>query len=203
MLLLLAEDFFFSKKFFQDHYWSECQTVWIQIRTDILLVLIWIQTVCKVYQQKTEFPASKERGTPYHAGYFMSHTPLQIVSNYLHIYIFTSMVEDRDNRVDPDQLANEEASRYVSRLFPKQDTSGFSIRRESLCSTKPKYILFRNQCRSFLGNDLQVIFHSVYESMVPKMESCNPIYCILQNNNAHTDSIIMGQKFHSSTRNYE
>ena len=25
----------------------ECQTVWIQIRTDILLVFIWAQTVCK------------------------------------------------------------------------------------------------------------------------------------------------------------
>ena len=26
---------------------SECQTVWIQIKTDILLVFIWVQTVCK------------------------------------------------------------------------------------------------------------------------------------------------------------
>ena len=25
----------------------ECQTVWIQIKTDILLVFIWVQTVCK------------------------------------------------------------------------------------------------------------------------------------------------------------
>ena len=30
---------------------SECQTIGIQIRTDILLVVIWIQTVCKGYQQ--------------------------------------------------------------------------------------------------------------------------------------------------------
>ena len=29
---------------------SECQTVWNQIRTDVLSVLIWIQTVCKGYQ---------------------------------------------------------------------------------------------------------------------------------------------------------
>ena len=29
---------------------SECQTLWIQIRTDILSVLIWVQTVCKGYQ---------------------------------------------------------------------------------------------------------------------------------------------------------
>ena len=26
---------------------SECQTVWIQIKTDILLVFIWVKTVCK------------------------------------------------------------------------------------------------------------------------------------------------------------
>ena len=26
---------------------SECQTVWIQIKTDVLLVFIWVQTVCK------------------------------------------------------------------------------------------------------------------------------------------------------------
>ena len=31
----------------------ECQTVWIQIRPDILLCLIWVQTVCKCYQQTT------------------------------------------------------------------------------------------------------------------------------------------------------
>ena len=32
---------------------SECQTIWIQIRPDILLGLIWVQTVCKGYQQMT------------------------------------------------------------------------------------------------------------------------------------------------------
>ena len=32
---------------------SECRTVWIQIRTDIQSVLIWVQTVCKGYQQTT------------------------------------------------------------------------------------------------------------------------------------------------------
>ena len=29
---------------------SECQTVWIQIKSDKLLGLIWVQTVCKSYQ---------------------------------------------------------------------------------------------------------------------------------------------------------
>ena len=26
---------------------SECQTVWIQIKTNVLMVFIWVQTVCK------------------------------------------------------------------------------------------------------------------------------------------------------------
>ena len=30
---------------------SECQTVWIQIRPDILSGTIWVLTVCKGYQQ--------------------------------------------------------------------------------------------------------------------------------------------------------
>ena len=32
---------------------SEYQTEWIQVRPDILLGLIWVQTVCKSYQQTT------------------------------------------------------------------------------------------------------------------------------------------------------
>ena len=51
----------FSKKKFLRTL-SECQTVCIQIRTDILSVLIWVQTVCKGYQQKTtKSTSSKER----------------------------------------------------------------------------------------------------------------------------------------------
>ena len=38
---------------------SECQKVWIQIRTDKMSVLIWAQTVWKGSQQATESPASK------------------------------------------------------------------------------------------------------------------------------------------------
>ena len=33
---------------------SECQTVWIQIRPDILSGVNWVQTVCKGYQQTTQ-----------------------------------------------------------------------------------------------------------------------------------------------------
>ena len=43
---------------------SECQTVWIQIRIDILSVLIWVQTVCKGYQQMRKVATSKERLKP-------------------------------------------------------------------------------------------------------------------------------------------
>ena len=40
---------------------SECQTVWIEIRTNILSVLLWVQTVCKDYHQKTEAATSMKR----------------------------------------------------------------------------------------------------------------------------------------------
>ena len=53
--------FLSSADFFQNHFFrkilsgisSECQTVWIQVKPDILLGLIWVQTVCKGYQQMT------------------------------------------------------------------------------------------------------------------------------------------------------
>ena len=32
---------------------SECQTVWIQIKTDVMSVLNWVQTVCPGNQQTT------------------------------------------------------------------------------------------------------------------------------------------------------
>ena len=63
MLSLLSADFFkiiFFEKFFQELL-SESQTVLIQIRADILSVLIWVQNVCKGYQQTTKVAASKER----------------------------------------------------------------------------------------------------------------------------------------------
>ena len=34
--------------------------VWTQIKTDILSVLIWVQIVCKGYQQMTKVAVSKE-----------------------------------------------------------------------------------------------------------------------------------------------
>ena len=40
---------------------SECQTVWIQIKTDILLVFIWVQTVCKRHWQTTKLYTGMQR----------------------------------------------------------------------------------------------------------------------------------------------
>ena len=40
---------------------SECQTIWIQIRHNVLSGLIWVQTVCKGYQQMTKVATSGER----------------------------------------------------------------------------------------------------------------------------------------------
>ena len=39
---------------------SGCQTVWIQIRPNILSGLIWVQTVCKDYPQKTKVVISRQ-----------------------------------------------------------------------------------------------------------------------------------------------
>ena len=47
-LVMFDANIFVCKKFLQEHYQS--QTVGIQIRANILLVLIWVQTVCKGYQ---------------------------------------------------------------------------------------------------------------------------------------------------------
>ena len=41
----------FLEKYFQEYHQS--QTVWIQIRPKILSGLIWVQTVCKSFQQMT------------------------------------------------------------------------------------------------------------------------------------------------------
>ena len=51
--LLSAADFFQNQLFRKiiSEIPSECQTAWIQIRPNALSGLIWIQTVCKGYQQ--------------------------------------------------------------------------------------------------------------------------------------------------------
>ena len=45
---MLSADFFFRNQLLQ-----KINSVWIQIRPDVLSGLIWVQTVCKSYQQTT------------------------------------------------------------------------------------------------------------------------------------------------------
>ena len=61
--ILLSADFFSKLTFSKilSGTLSECQTVRIQIRTDILSALIWVGNVCKSYQQTTKVAARKER----------------------------------------------------------------------------------------------------------------------------------------------
>ena len=68
---------------------SECQMVWVKIRTDILSVLICVQTICQDYQKTTKGTASKERGNSYHTGYFyrLHYSPV-----FIQIICSTSVV---------------------------------------------------------------------------------------------------------------
>ena len=65
MLLLSFADFFFRITFFENilsETPSECQNTWFKIRTDVLSVLIWVQTFCKGYELTTKVSASNETG---------------------------------------------------------------------------------------------------------------------------------------------
>ena len=55
---------FFKMKFLKINHpgrSSECHTVWIQIKTDILLVFIWVQTVCKRLLKTTKLSTGMQR----------------------------------------------------------------------------------------------------------------------------------------------
>ena len=52
-LLFLSSADFFHIHVIVSGTLSGCHTIWIQIRTDILSVLIWAQTVCKGNQLKS------------------------------------------------------------------------------------------------------------------------------------------------------
>ena len=55
-VIFLSTADFFQNQLFQkilSRIPSERQTVWTQIRPDVLSGLIWVQTVCKGYQQTT------------------------------------------------------------------------------------------------------------------------------------------------------
>ena len=67
-IYIIFHDFLSSADFFQNDIFrkilsdtlSECQTEQIQARSDILLGLIWVQTVCKYYQQTTKFDTGRQ-----------------------------------------------------------------------------------------------------------------------------------------------
>ena len=53
---------FFKIDFFKKKYRDTIEvSVWIQIRPNIMLGLIWAQIVCKGYQRSTELAASRKR----------------------------------------------------------------------------------------------------------------------------------------------
>ena len=60
---------------------SECQTVWIQIKTDILLVFIWVQTVCKRLWQMTKLSTGIQRvitGKYFSVQYIVSYRDIHV-----------------------------------------------------------------------------------------------------------------------------
>ena len=78
---------FFKIKFLKINHQgppSECQTVWIQIKTDILLVFIWVQTVCKGYWQTTKLSTGMQRvitGKYFNVQYIVSYRDI-------HAYVY-------------------------------------------------------------------------------------------------------------------
>ena len=59
--------FFFQNQLFRkilSGISSDCQSVWIQIRSEVLSGLIWVQTVCKGYQ-KTALAGKEFKGELY------------------------------------------------------------------------------------------------------------------------------------------
>ena len=63
---------------------SESQTVWIQIKTDILLVFIWVQTVCKRLLTDDKLSTGKQRVI---TGKYFS---VQYIDSYreIHAYVY-------------------------------------------------------------------------------------------------------------------
>ena len=63
---------------------SECQTVWIQIKTDILLVFIWVQLFAKGYLQTTQLSTGMQRVI---SGKYFS---VQYIVSYrdIHAYVY-------------------------------------------------------------------------------------------------------------------
>ena len=69
----------------------------VQIRTDIMLFLIWDQTVCKGYLQVTEGAASKER--------------------VKHFLVFLFLFQTAFSKCRPNELSGNESSQFMSKYY--------------------------------------------------------------------------------------
>ena len=73
---------FFKIKFLQINHQGpplECQTVWIKIKTDILLLFIWVQTVCKM-------AIGRRLSKYYCVQYIVSY---RCLSTWIYMYMYT------------------------------------------------------------------------------------------------------------------
>ena len=61
---------------------SECKTVWIQIRADKMSGLIWIQTVCKGFQQTTKVPICRKSVNTFSSSIVLDKIKVQKVIVY-------------------------------------------------------------------------------------------------------------------------
>ena len=66
----------------------ECQMVWIQIRTGILWVLIWVLSLGKGYQQTTKVTARRQRVSQYPVVVFFSRNCCLLITSaaYIHMH---------------------------------------------------------------------------------------------------------------------
>ena len=76
---------------------SQCQTVWTQIRPDVLSGLIWVQTVCKGYQQTTKVATSGERVNGYPQRIFLWRNKENIYQDNLESQHFAAFFEKQEN----------------------------------------------------------------------------------------------------------
>ena len=68
---------FFQNQFFQkilSGIPSECQMIWIQIGLDFMSSLIWVQTVCKDYQQTKNVVAAGKELTERNTQFYVTKT---------------------------------------------------------------------------------------------------------------------------------
>ena len=119
-------------------------TGWIQIRPNVLSVLIWVQTVCKGYQQTTLVGADF------------------LLQNSKHSYSITTRVA---NRLDPDQARRFtciflDPGQNCLQMLPADDTSCYWYvilqysKHSFRLTTRVANKLDPDQARRFIGLDL-------------------------------------------------